>query len=440
MDYVLQVQRSFVVSTVVAICFNLLFRPSLLVRPNMLTVCCRRHADRTAQLWLQKLKDSSSHKRLSLIYLANGKPQANQAHIRVTVPHMLLQKSRSSPRPVARKNSLSHFRPPSPRLLLLPTREHRMMSNNESVEWSMSGENAVSSKGLSSKPSKPEFMVSDATDLLLKVLLYLHCTDLDKARGSTKAGLGGSIFGSASSFPAELTSLVAPQQNVSKVALSTKPVIKSANTDYAGLMAPGSTVPSAPVYAARLSGLLKTLAQAEGAVEQSVNARRELVSQLQKLLDTNRNALIADENELENVMQKKLKVEDKKEEVERAIMAGLPNDEPYPTGNSQDDQPAEEPDRPEVEALTPLSNDEEEFEPEPNPAPEFHPEDTVPIHPAPTAQTLPAIGSPYKSVATSANGAKKRRLEDTSDFPDLGGDDGIDADVAEMLRKDSNSN
>ncbi len=283
-------------------------------------------------------------------------------------------------------------------------------------------------------------MVSDATDLLLKVLLYLHCTDLDKARGSTKAGLGGSIFGSASSFPAELTSLVAPQQNVSKVALSTKPVIKSANTDYASLMAPGSTVPSAPVYAARLSGLLKTLAQAEGAVEQSVNARRELVSQLQKLLDTNRNALIADENELENVMQKKLKVEDKKEEVERAIMAGLPNDEPYPTGNSQDDQPAEEPDRPEVEALTPLSNDEEEFEPEPNPAPEFHPEDTVPIHPAPTAQTLPAIGSPYKSVATSANGAKKRRLEDTSDFPDLGGDDGIDADVAEMLRKDSNSN
>jgi regulator of Ty1 transposition protein 103 len=32
----------------------------------------RRHADRTAQLWLQRLKDSNSNKRLTLIYLANG--------------------------------------------------------------------------------------------------------------------------------------------------------------------------------------------------------------------------------------------------------------------------------------------------------------------------------------------------------------------------------
>ncbi len=34
---------------------------------------CRRHADRTSQLWLQRLKDSNSHKRLNLIYLANGR-------------------------------------------------------------------------------------------------------------------------------------------------------------------------------------------------------------------------------------------------------------------------------------------------------------------------------------------------------------------------------
>ena len=35
-------------------------------------ISCRRHADRTVQLWLQRLKDSPSHKRLVLIYLANG--------------------------------------------------------------------------------------------------------------------------------------------------------------------------------------------------------------------------------------------------------------------------------------------------------------------------------------------------------------------------------
>ncbi|KAI0534809.1 RNA polymerase II-binding domain-containing protein [Xylaria digitata] len=366
----------------------------------------RRHADRTAQLWLQKLKESSSHKRLSLIYLANEVAQQSKAR----------------------------------------RKEEFLVSFSPAITEAI----AVAYKGA---PHDVQQRIRRVVDVWrdrgvfegpIQQAVEARIHDLDKARGTNKAGLGGSIFGSASSLPAELTPLVAPQQNVTKVALNTKPVVKTANTDYDGLMAPGSTVPSAPVYAARLSGLLKTLAQAEGAVEQCVKARRELVNELQKLLDANRNALIADENELENVLQKKIRVEDKKEAVERDIMAGLPNDEPYPTGGHQDDQPVEEPDRPEVEALTPLSNEEEEFEPEPNSAPEwspeFPPEDTVSAYTAPTTEALPTIGSPYKSVATSANGAKKRRLDETSDFPDLGVDDGIDADVAEMLRKDSNSN
>ena len=37
----------------------------------------RRHADRTGQLWLQRLKDSGSNKRLNLIYLANGSSLAH---------------------------------------------------------------------------------------------------------------------------------------------------------------------------------------------------------------------------------------------------------------------------------------------------------------------------------------------------------------------------
>ncbi|KAI1349520.1 RNA polymerase II-binding domain-containing protein [Xylaria sp. FL0043] len=367
----------------------------------------RRHADRTAQLWLQKLKDSSSHKRLSLIYLANEVAQQSKAR----------------------------------------RKEEFLVSFSPAIAEAV----AVAYKGASHDVQNRIRRVVDVWrernvfEGPIQQAVEARIHDLDKARGSTKAGLGGSIFGSTSSFPAELNPLVAPQQNVTKVSLSTAPAIKSANTDYNSLMAPGSTVPSAPVYAARLSGLLKTLAQAEGAVEQSVKARRELVDQLQRLLDSNRNALIADENELENVMQRKIKVEEEKEAVERAIMAGLPNDEPYPTGSFQDDQPAAEPDRPEVEALTPPSNEEEEeeeFEPEPNPAPEwspdFPPEDKTAAHTVPTMQAPSSTESAYKSVATSANGAKKRRLDDTGDFPDLGGD-GIDADVAEILRKDSNS-
>ncbi|GAP90801.1 putative duf618 domain-containing protein [Rosellinia necatrix] len=369
----------------------------------------RRHADRTVQLWLQKLKDSASHKRLNLIYLANEVAQQSKAR----------------------------------------RKEEFLVSFSPAVAEAV----AVAYKGA---PHDVQQRIRRVVDVWrergvfegpIQQAVEARIHDLDKVRGSTKAGLSGSIFGSASSLPAELTPLVAPQQNVSKVVLSTKPAVKSANSDYESLMAPGSTVPSAPVYAARLSGLLKTLAQAEGAVEQCVKARRELVNELQKLLDINRNALIADENELENVLQKKIKVEDKKTGVERAIMAGLPNDEPYPTGNGQggDQPPAAEPDRPEVEALTPPSNDDdEEFEPEPNPPPEwspdFPPENTIPTHTAPTTQTLPTIGSPCKSVATSANGTKRRRLDNTNEFPDLGGDDGIDSDVAEMLRKDSTSN
>lgn len=365
----------------------------------------RRHADRTVQLWLQKLRDSSSHKRLNLIYLANEVAQQSKAR----------------------------------------RKEEFLVSFSPAVAEAV----AVAYKGA---PHDVQQRIRRVVDVWrergvfegpIQQAVEARIHDLDKARGSTKAGLGGgSIFGTASSLPAELTPLVTPQQNVSKVLLTTKPAVKAANTDYDGLMAPGSTVPSAPVYAARLSGLLKTLAQAEGAVEQCVKARRELANELQKLLDANRNALIADENELEDVLQKKIKVEDRKNEVERAIMAGLPNDEPYPTGNGQDDQPAPELDRPEVEALTPPSNDEEEFEPEPNAPPEWSPEsppeNTLPTHHAPTTQALPATDAAYQSVATSSNGAKRRRLDSTDEFPNLGANDGIDADVADMIRKDSN--
>jgi hypothetical protein len=44
------------------------------LHPVLIVGCTpiRRHAERTVQLWLQRLKDSSSSKRLVLIYLANG--------------------------------------------------------------------------------------------------------------------------------------------------------------------------------------------------------------------------------------------------------------------------------------------------------------------------------------------------------------------------------
>lgn len=225
---------------------------------------------------------------------------------------------------------------------------------------------------------------------------------------------------------------------MTKLLLPAKTAINSASQEYDKLMGPGATVPSAPVYAARLSGLLKTLAQAEGAVEQCVKARRVLVGELQKLLDSNRAALLADEGQMDTFEKKKSEVEEKKNEVERAIMAGLPNDEPYPANNGLGEQSVPEP---EVEALTPPSMEPEGSEQpsQPHWSPDVPQGATFQQQaPAPGIEMITNLAAQYKSTSVSAaNGSKKRRLDDAGDdFPDLGAD-GIDADVAETLRRES---
>ena len=54
--------------------------PHHLDAPFNANVCiARRYADRTAQLWLNRLKDSGSNKRLNLIYLVNEVAQQSKA-------------------------------------------------------------------------------------------------------------------------------------------------------------------------------------------------------------------------------------------------------------------------------------------------------------------------------------------------------------------------
>ncbi len=47
---------------------------------------------------------------------------------------------------------------------------------------------------------------------------------------------------------------------------------------------------------------------------------------------------------------------------------------------------------------------------------------------------LSTLASQYHSVPVNGS-SKKRKIEASEDFPDLGGDDGIDADVKEILRR-----
>ncbi|KAK6834019.1 hypothetical protein PG990_001155 [Apiospora arundinis] len=370
----------------------------------------RRHAERTVQIWLQRLKDSTSHKRLNLIYLANEVCQQSK------VRH--------------KEDFLVAFAP-----VLAEAASTAYKGAPSEVQQRIQRVVAVwRDRGVFEEP--------------IQAAVEARIQELEKARGSGRPALGGSIFGGSASLPSELASLAKPQADVSKLLLSTKTSITTANSEFSKLMEPGANVPSAPVYAARLNGLVKTLANAEGAVGQCVEARKALVGELQKILDSNKASLAAEEEQLNTFKRRKVEVETKKTDVEFAIMQGLSSNEEIAPSNGTHDQQMQEPDRPEIEELTP----EPEAAPQQAPAapipewsPDFPPQEPmVQEHqqppPPPTVasgiEMLSSLASQFKAVPTGPDGSKKRRLDTSDDLPDLG-EDGIDADVSEMLRKES---
>ncbi|KAF6836116.1 hypothetical protein CMUS01_05542 [Colletotrichum musicola] len=376
----------------------------------------KRHADRTVQLWLQRLRDSSSTKRLSLIYLANEVTQQSKARHK---DDFLVAFSPV----IAEATALAYKGAPAE----IQNKLRRVVD-----VW------------------KDRFIFEPP----IQQAIEARIDELDKARGTAKATFNGPGIGGPP-VPVELTTIVTCYHDVSKLNLPTKTAVGTASQDFEKLTDPAAPVPSAPVYAARLNGLLKSLANAEGAVAQCVKARKDLISELEKLLNANNEALAADEKQYAELTTRKAETEEKRREVELAIMRGLPAHEASRSpGNGASTSP--EPERPEVEALTPPPV--EAFTP---PTPEaFTP---PPVHDDPPAprqtetdgvglastqcfqpssasgiEMLSTLASQYQSMPVSANGSNKRRRLDGDDFPDFGGDDGIDADVAEMLRRDSN--
>lgn len=281
--------------------------------------------------------------------------------------------------------------------------------------------------------------------------------DLDKARSATKVGgFGAPMFApaSASAVPPELAPLAAPQQDLSKSIPLMKSAVLAANSDYEKLTDPATLPPAPAVYAARLNGLLKNLATAEGVVTEIIKHRRELIGALEKILATNREELVQEERELASLTSRTTSIERKKQEVEVAIIGGLPsNNNERSHGDRPSGSPGPEPDRPQVEALTPPHvQDHDDFY-DNSPVPhndQVHATVGVPSSPlavppatfpsAPGIEMLSNLASQYQAVPVNGT-FKKRKLEAvvsaSDDFPDLGKDDGIDADVAEMLRKDS---
>jgi regulator of Ty1 transposition protein 103 len=185
--------------------------------------------------------------------------------------------------------------------------------------------------------------------------------EIDKTRPAGKKPLmGGSLFGSSSGsggLPRELETLAPLQLEVSKANLSTTSTTNTASTEYDKLNDPNAQLPAPPLHAARLSALLKSLATAESSVAQSVKARKALISELEKILETNRTSLTKDEANLEEVQTRKSAMETKRRDVEDNIRrtANAESDGIYDNqGRSGTFAPVDkETDRPEYEALTP---------------------------------------------------------------------------------------
>lgn len=184
-----------------------------------------------------------------------------------------------------------------------------------------------------------------------------------------KPMLGGSLSSLSSSSPGELAPLLPLQHSLSKATTAIGTTISKANSDYTALNGSNASLPTPPVLAARLSALVKTLASAEEAVAESLKARRALIEGLEKLLKTNRDEAIREEQQRADLTAKRETTSRRRRAVEDQIMRGLATDA---------STPMPEPERPEVESFTPPPEDRE---------PEVKPQTTTPPGFPPTIQS-----------------------------------------------------
>ncbi|MCJ1246118.1 hypothetical protein MMC30_003323 [Trapelia coarctata] len=396
----------------------------------------RRHASETAQLWLQRMKDSGAGKRLNLIYLANEVAQQSKAR--------------------KKEDFLIAF---SPILAEATSTAYKGATNEVQAKVRRVVE---------------VWRQRQIFELPIQEAVEARIAELDKTRSSGKKSLlGGSLFNAPTgpSTPVELQPLVPMQVAISKAALAMDGTVSTANTEFGKLMDTQTPAPTPPVHAARLSSLLKSLANAEGAVSESIKARRELVAGLEKLLETNRTALISEESQQKDLASKKATVETKKREVEDGIMRGLSAEASPATLNGTPGQetpyngqqaPSAEPERPQieeltpppVESLTPVGSPRKGAEAEATTAWTVHNQQSgltehAPIQRSTTPTPAQAgfdllsslsMPSAYSYAADEMNGPSNKRQKMESDHTDLSGGTAmadLDDDVAELLRAES---
>ncbi|PYH40772.1 CTD-interacting domain-containing protein [Aspergillus saccharolyticus JOP 1030-1] len=375
----------------------------------------RRHADRTAQLWLQKLRESPAPKRLNLIYLANEVVQQSRAR--------------------RKEDFLLAF---SPIIAEATATAYKGASND--IQQKLRRVIEVWRSRAIFEPS-------------IQDVVEARVDEIDKSRSTgKKPPLGGSLFSTSSgSTPSELQPLLPLQVALSKATMTSTASTTAANAEYDKLHDPKNPLPTPPVHAARLSQLLKALANAESSVSEVIKSRLALIDGLEKLLETNRSALSREQKLVTQLGERKTGTEATKREVEDGIMRGL-SAEASPETNHGDLGLGGEADmpRPEVEALTPPPVEALT----PVGSPQQAPQETIPgLTNEPqvaTGFTLPGIEQSLNpSYRTSdlapatfdtSNGllTKKRKVtHNDEDYAQFASGD-LDADVAELLKQEGN--
>jgi regulator of Ty1 transposition protein 103 len=146
--------------------------------------------------------------------------------------------------------------------------------------------------------------------------------EVDRSKSTRKPTLGGSLL-SSSSVPPELAPVAPLATSLQKADLTTKPAVTTANQDYEKLTNPNAAIPSPPMHAAGLAALCKKLALAEGAVAESIKARKALIDGLEQLLKTNQSKLEQEQALAADLKTRKDAIESRKRAVEEAILKGL---------------------------------------------------------------------------------------------------------------------
>lgn len=294
----------------------------------------------------------------------------------------------------------------------------------------------------------------------LSVLLYEAGTtdrtfiDVDKGKSGSSSGtgtrkLGGGLFGGSlggnnlgggggSNTPLEFTPIINSHKGLQTKLSSSTIAVGTANTEYQRQF-DTDTLPVAPVYAARLSSLLKTLDNAHIAVKGAIEARETHIRNLEKLLLQSKTALDTDRKTFHDITEKRQKAEATKQEVEMMILRDMEEskngsgdgmDTHHEGHNSASPNDLKSP---EIEALTPPHQ--VIFEPPPPPSAneQHHQHSTAPAPPPRPHAFSQGASELLASLSAPLNGGglKRDKREDVNMY------EGLDDDVADMFRNDA---